>query len=49
MKQIEWSKIPLGIAGPPASIVDAIEFLASAHASYVTGASIDVNGGVLFH
>jgi NAD(P)-dependent dehydrogenase (short-subunit alcohol dehydrogenase family) len=49
MKQTEWSKIPLGIAGPPASIVDAIEFLASAHASYVTGASIDVNGGVLFH
>lgn len=49
MKAIEWSKIPLEIAGPPDSIVDAVEFLASEKASYMTGASIDVNGGVLFH
>ncbi|WP_084361621.1 SDR family NAD(P)-dependent oxidoreductase [Herbiconiux solani] len=49
MKAIEWAKIPLGIAGPASTIIDAVEFLSSAKASYVTGASIDVNGGVLFH
>lgn len=49
MKNIEWSKIPLGIAGPAGSIADAVEFLTSDKASYITGASIDVNGGVLFH
>ena len=49
MKGIEWAKIPLKIAGPPASIANAIVWLASAEASYVTGASLDVNGGVVFH
>lgn len=49
MKDIEWAKIPLGYAGPPGSIADAVEFLASEKAGYVTGASIDVNGGVQFH
>lgn len=49
MKAIEWAKIPLEIAGPPTSIIDAVEYLTSDKASYVTGASIDVNGGVLFH
>lgn len=49
MKDIEWAKIPLGIAGPPGSIADAVEFLSSEKAGYITGASIDVNGGVLFH
>ncbi|UOR01314.1 SDR family oxidoreductase [Leucobacter allii] len=49
MKAIEWAKIPLEIAGPPTSIIDAVAFLASEQAAYVTGASIDVNGGVLFH
>lgn len=49
MKAIEWAKIPLGIAGPAGSIADAVEFLTSEKASYITGASIDVNGGVLFH
>jgi NAD(P)-dependent dehydrogenase (short-subunit alcohol dehydrogenase family) len=49
MKDIEWAKIPLKIAGPPAAIANAIVWLSSADASYVTGASLDVNGGVLFH
>jgi NAD(P)-dependent dehydrogenase (short-subunit alcohol dehydrogenase family) len=43
----EWSKIPLGKAGQPADIVAAVMFLASDEASYITGASLDVNGGVL--
>lgn len=48
MRDIEWAKIPLKKAGPPSSIVDAVYWLASDHASYITGATIDVNGGVLF-
>lgn len=48
MRDIEWSKIPLKKAGPPESIVDAVCWLASEHSSYITGATIDVNGGVLF-
>jgi NAD(P)-dependent dehydrogenase (short-subunit alcohol dehydrogenase family) len=43
----EWSKIPLGRAGDPADIGNAILYLASDAAGYVTGASIDVNGGLL--
>jgi NAD(P)-dependent dehydrogenase (short-subunit alcohol dehydrogenase family) len=43
----EWRKIPLGRAGEPADIVEAVTFLASDEASYITGASLDVNGGVL--
>ena len=46
MKAIEWEKIPLKAAGPPSSIVDAAFWLASEHSAYVTGATIDVNGGV---
>lgn len=49
MKAVEWAKIPLGIAGPPTSISDAVAFLASPHASYITGATLDVNGGVMFN
>jgi NAD(P)-dependent dehydrogenase (short-subunit alcohol dehydrogenase family) len=48
MKKIEWDKIPLGRAADPAEVVAAIAFLASADGSYLTGATIDVNGGVLF-
>ena len=48
MRDIEWSKIPLKKAGAPDSIVDAVFWLASDRSSYVTGATIDVNGGVLF-
>ena len=49
MKDIEWDKIPLRVAGDPSTIADAIVFLSSPAASYITGASLDVNGGVLFH
>jgi NAD(P)-dependent dehydrogenase (short-subunit alcohol dehydrogenase family) len=48
MKKIEWDKIPLGRAADPAEIASAIAFLASVDGNYLTGATIDVNGGVLF-
>jgi NAD(P)-dependent dehydrogenase (short-subunit alcohol dehydrogenase family) len=47
MKASEWAKIPLEHACPPEDIADAILFLASDDARYMTGASLDVNGGVL--
>jgi len=42
----EWAKIPLGKAGDPVDIANAHLFLASDESKYVTGASLDVNGGV---
>ncbi len=48
MKKIEWDKIPLGRAADPAEIASAIAFLASKDGAYITGATIDVNGGCLF-
>jgi NAD(P)-dependent dehydrogenase (short-subunit alcohol dehydrogenase family) len=39
--------IPLGRIGRPEDIAQAALFLASAAASYITGAAIDVNGGLL--
>jgi NAD(P)-dependent dehydrogenase (short-subunit alcohol dehydrogenase family) len=49
LKNVEAAKIPLGYAGPPATIADAVAFLASERASYITGATLDVNGGVMFN
>jgi NAD(P)-dependent dehydrogenase (short-subunit alcohol dehydrogenase family) len=46
MRDIEWAKIPLRVAGPPRAVADAVVFLASDRASYITGESLDVNGGV---
>ena len=46
LRDIEWGKIPLRVAGPPRAVADAVIFLASDRASYITGESLDVNGGV---
>ena len=39
--------IPLGRFGKPAEVAAAVAFLASPGAGYITGATIDVNGGML--
>lgn len=38
-------QIPLGRIGAPEDVAGAVSYLASADASYVTGVTIDVNGG----
>jgi 3-oxoacyl-[acyl-carrier protein] reductase len=38
--------VPLGRLGRPADIAEAVVFLASPHASYITGNTIHVNGGM---
>jgi NAD(P)-dependent dehydrogenase (short-subunit alcohol dehydrogenase family) len=47
MRDIEWAKSPFKRAGTPEDIANAVAFLASDEAGYITGASLDVNGGVL--
>ena len=39
--------IPLGRLGQPADVAAAVAFLASPSAGYITGTTIDVNGGML--
>jgi 3-oxoacyl-[acyl-carrier protein] reductase len=39
--------IPLGRFGRAEEVAAAVGFLASASAAYITGATIDVNGGML--
>lgn len=45
----EWSKIPLGYAGSPSTVADGVAFLLSDRASYITGASLDINGGARYN
>ena len=40
-------KIPLGRLGNPVDIANAVAFLASDKASYITGETIHINGGML--
>ena len=47
MRDTHWATIPMKYAGEPRVIADAIAFLASDQASYITGATLDVNGGVV--
>jgi NAD(P)-dependent dehydrogenase (short-subunit alcohol dehydrogenase family) len=43
------SQIPMGCIGSPQDVVGAVLFLASDHASYITGATINVSGGWLMY
>jgi 3-oxoacyl-[acyl-carrier protein] reductase len=40
------SQVPLGRLGAPAEVANAVGFLASSRADYVTGTTIHVNGGL---
>jgi 3-oxoacyl-[acyl-carrier protein] reductase len=41
------ASIPLGRLGSPEDIAHTVRFLASEEAGYITGATLDVNGGIL--
>jgi 3-oxoacyl-[acyl-carrier protein] reductase len=41
------ASIPCGRAGTPEEVADVIVFLASPAARYITGETIEVNGGML--
>jgi NAD(P)-dependent dehydrogenase (short-subunit alcohol dehydrogenase family) len=47
MCEQEWAKVPMKRAGQPEDISHAVMFLASDEAKYVTGASLDVTGGLM--
>ena len=46
-RQAAIQHIPLGRFGEPADVAAAVAFLASPGAGYITGTTIDVNGGML--
>jgi meso-butanediol dehydrogenase/(S,S)-butanediol dehydrogenase/diacetyl reductase len=41
------TRVPMGRAGRPEEVANAVLFLASDEASYITGAELPVDGGVL--
>lgn len=41
------TRVPVGRLGAPSDVADLIAFLSSAHAGFITGATIDINGGFL--
>ena len=43
------AQIPLGRLDRPDEVAAAVRFLASREASYITGAALDVNGGISRH
>jgi 3-oxoacyl-[acyl-carrier protein] reductase len=46
-KESAAKQIPLGRVGSPADVANAVAFLASDEASYITGHVLNVNGGML--
>jgi 3-oxoacyl-[acyl-carrier protein] reductase len=46
-KQMAVKQIPLGRVGSPDDVASAVAFLASDEASYITGHTLSVNGGML--
>nr|MBA3625262.1 SDR family oxidoreductase [Methylibium sp.] len=43
------AQIPLGRLGQPQEIADAVAFLASPQAAYITGCELHVNGGMFMN
>ena len=48
-RQALTDQIPLGRLGSPEDVAAAVGFLASAEGGYITGATIDVNGGMFMN
>jgi 3-oxoacyl-[acyl-carrier protein] reductase len=46
-RQNALKMVPLGRVGTPEDVANAVAFLASEEASYVTGHVLNVNGGML--
>jgi len=46
-RELEWGQVPMRRAGDPADVARAVLYLASDDAGYVTGASVDVTGGLM--
>jgi len=46
IKETFTAKIPLSRFGNPSEVADAVAFLLSDHASYITGETLKVNGGM---
>jgi 3-oxoacyl-[acyl-carrier protein] reductase len=47
IKDAFTARIPLARFGEPAEVADAVAFLLSDHASYITGETLKVNGGMM--
>jgi 3-oxoacyl-[acyl-carrier protein] reductase len=47
VKETLHAKIPLGKTGTPEDIANAVAFLASAEAGYITGQTLCVDGGIV--
>ena len=47
VKEKALSDIPLGRAGQPEDVANAVLFLASEQASYITGQVVHVDGGMV--
>jgi 3-oxoacyl-[acyl-carrier protein] reductase len=45
-RKVLMGKIPLGRLGAPEDLADAVAFLSSENASYITGETLHVNGGM---
>jgi len=46
-KQINNKSIPIGRLGQPEDIAEAVSYLASQQANFITGSVMNVNGGLL--
>ena len=44
-----FAQIPLGRVAEPSELAGTVVFLASDHATYITGATINVSGGFLMY